>query len=201
MPTAVSVTAATVACAAIGGPALPDRIWFSAEPPRAGMYSPVTGWLARWRPRRLMTTGTTGTSAAAVRRPIVVVGVDGSPESRRVLTDVDRLFADTQPVVVLVAVVGHDATGRPDQIDRARRLLDRCADQLSDRLFELETEIAAGPPAKALLELADARGADVIAVGRRGRGMSTRLLGSVADHVVRHSVRPVLLGGHPADAG
>jgi nucleotide-binding universal stress UspA family protein len=50
-----------------------------------------------------------------------------------------------------------------------------------------------GPAPAAISELAKAQGADLIVMGTQGRtGLKHALLGSVAEHVVRHSTIPVL---------
>jgi nucleotide-binding universal stress UspA family protein len=47
--------------------------------------------------------------------------------------------------------------------------------------------------ATALLDLARARGADLIAMTTNGRGMSRLIVGSVADKLIRGSELPLLL--------
>ena len=54
-------------------------------------------------------------------------------------------------------------------------------------------EVLAGPPGEALSRYASDHEMDVVVVGRRGRGMSERLLGSVSAYLVRHSEVPVLV--------
>jgi nucleotide-binding universal stress UspA family protein len=54
-------------------------------------------------------------------------------------------------------------------------------------------EVVPGPPARAIVDYAHARGADLIVMGTHGRGgMAHLLLGSVAERVVRTSNCPVL---------
>jgi nucleotide-binding universal stress UspA family protein len=51
-----------------------------------------------------------------------------------------------------------------------------------------------GPPAKNILETAEAEKADLIVMGKTGQGMVDKLVvGSVANHVLRHSHVPVLV--------
>ncbi len=63
----------------------------------------------------------------------------------------------------------------------------------------VETQIVAGQPAAALLELADAEDADLLVVGRRGRGPSRTVLGSAAAVLTTGARCPVLLAGPPDD--
>ncbi|MFH1635561.1 MAG: universal stress protein [Chloroflexota bacterium] len=59
---------------------------------------------------------------------------------------------------------------------------------------ELKTEVLEGPPAEAILNVADTRGNDLIVMGTRGRGrLSGLLLGSQSQKVVAHAHCPVLL--------
>ena len=63
-------------------------------------------------------------------------------------------------------------------------------------------EVVAGPPAKAIIECAHARAADLIVMGTHGRGgMAHLLLGSVAERVVRTSDCPVLTVREPRPRG
>lgn len=125
----------------------------------------------------------------------VVVGVDGSAESDRCVRDAIHLFGRGETRVVLVMAVDPDAVEFADAAE-----LDRCRGVLRERAAWFPTgepavELVTGEPARALLEVATAEEADVVVVGRRGRGLSTRLLGSVAEHVSHHARAPVLLAG------
>lgn len=64
--------------------------------------------------------------------------------------------------------------------------------------LSLRTEIREGPPAARLLELAESEQADLIVVGRHGRGLIERLLvGSVATRVLRGARLSVLVVPEP----
>jgi nucleotide-binding universal stress UspA family protein len=58
---------------------------------------------------------------------------------------------------------------------------------------EVRFEVRAGPPGEALRQFAEDQDMDLLVVGRRGRGLSPRLLGSVSSDLVRHSHLPVLV--------
>jgi nucleotide-binding universal stress UspA family protein len=78
----------------------------------------------------------------------------------------------------------------------AAHYLDELARRTAERYHvEVDTALVAHPiPAEAILEQADARGADMIALATHGRGGWTRMaLGSVADKVMRGAKVPVLL--------
>jgi nucleotide-binding universal stress UspA family protein len=61
--------------------------------------------------------------------------------------------------------------------------------------MNVHTEVVQdGPPASGILQFAEDRHADLIAIGTHGRGgLSRAVLGSVADKVVRGAHCPVLV--------
>jgi nucleotide-binding universal stress UspA family protein len=126
----------------------------------------------------------------------VVVGVDGSPEADRSVRDAARLFGDGHARVVLVMAVDPDVVEFHDDAEHAR-----CRALLADRAgwFSEGTspaiEIASGQPGRVLLDVASSEGADVVVIGRRGKGLSRSILGSVAEYVTHHARTPVLLAG------
>jgi nucleotide-binding universal stress UspA family protein len=82
-----------------------------------------------------------------------------------------------------------------EQMEAARRYLDRVAERLRRDGADVDTVVVAHPsPAAAILELADSEGADLVCLATHGRtGLSRILLGSVADKVLRAATTPVLL--------
>ncbi|WP_051515611.1 universal stress protein [Candidatus Blastococcus massiliensis] len=141
----------------------------------------------------------TGRDGSADGEMHVLVGVDGSPESEQAVRDAARFVGGARGRVVLASVVGADSAEREDDEDRdrARELLAREGARLGTATT-VETRIVAGLPARALLELAEAEGIDLIVVGRRGRGLSRAVLGSVAQQLSSSSPYPVLLAA-PAE--
>ncbi|ROO61288.1 nucleotide-binding universal stress UspA family protein [Micromonospora sp. Llam0] len=144
----------------------------------------------------------TGPSAPGAG-PRVLVGLDGSADSEHALRTAHRVLAGRVGELILTTVVdvaaverGERTAEETDQLDRARELLTDRAARLRHAAgppLPSSIEIVTGRPARALLDVAQARDVDMIVVGRRGRGLSNRLLGSVADQVVRDATRPVLL--------
>jgi len=129
----------------------------------------------------------------------VVVGVAGSDGSDQAVRDAARLFAGANARIVLVTGVDPDVG---EFVDEGRR--QRCHDMLVDRAAWLPQEpvppvieIGCGQPARVLQQIAETENADVVVLGRRGSGLSHRLLGSVAEHASRHSAVPVLLAESP----
>jgi nucleotide-binding universal stress UspA family protein len=146
------------------------------------------------RPRRVA-SGTPGRGGIDV-----LVGVDGSSESRAALRAAVELFGERIGRLSVATVVDYDAaeTGRPcEELEAARRHLDEAAALVSP--LRPETLVLAGVPAQALDEYAVEQGFDVIAIGHRGAGRAERLLGSVATRMARDGSVPVLMGGAVSD--
>ena len=128
----------------------------------------------------------------------VLVGLDGSPESFRVLADVVELFDTRLGRVTVAAVVDIEGerTHSPDD-DRARAEADLRAavEYLASTPLDVTptTRLLSGQPAFALQHHALDEAFDVIAVGARGKGLSSQVLGSVASHLVRNNQLPVLV--------
>jgi nucleotide-binding universal stress UspA family protein len=141
--------------------------------------------------------------------PLVVVGVDGSSESRAALVtalgEAGRTGAEvevvatyfpvdhwTDPTLVLVQSV------EAIRADLQRRTEELVADVVGEEVAAggaprvVRTTIAEGPAAEVLLQRA--RKAQLLVVGSRGRGaIRGLLLGSVALHCAMHAPGPVML--------
>ncbi|RPF21888.1 universal stress protein [Myceligenerans xiligouense] len=144
--------------------------------------------LAAQGPEAIPEAGSTGSI-----RPRVLVGLDGSPASERALTTALELFGSG--LVVLAEVVNYDATD-----DASHRALDAAGERLAvaaararDAGVSVRFEVLAGPPGEALWRFAEEQEMDVIVLGRRGRGLTARLLGGVTSDVVAHATIPVLV--------
>ena len=137
--------------------------------------------------------------AARGRGPCVLIGVDGSPESEEAVRAAVRLVAPVAGRVLLATVVSSDAAdgGQDDRLAAARDLLARHRHELPEGRVAVETQVVAGQPAPALLALADEEDVDLVAVGRRGRGLSRAVLGSAAARLSTDARCPVLLAGPP----
>ena len=79
-----------------------------------------------------------------------------------------------------------------EQLDRLESLVP------SDPAVKYEHRLISGAPADALVKMAEQEHVDLIVMGTHGRtGLSRALMGSVAEHVVRHSPCPVLTFKQP----
>lgn len=80
------------------------------------------------------------------------------------------------------------------EMEAAQTGLDAAADVLRKADVPVETTVQLGQPATAILDLAASSSIDMIAMSTRGHSGITRfLLGSVADRVLRHADKPILL--------
>jgi nucleotide-binding universal stress UspA family protein len=65
--------------------------------------------------------------------------------------------------------------------------------------LQIETKAVAGQPAEQIVAAARELKADIVVIGSHGRsGLARALMGSVAEHVVRHAACPVLTVKTPA---
>lgn len=122
----------------------------------------------------------------------VLVGFDGSPEARAAVDAAAELLGSRVGRVTLARVVpmycGPETTHLANESlrDEARRLLP----------VDVGLETVEGHPATALTEMAAAGGYELLAVGTRGAGLSTALLGSTAVELAHYSKLPVLIVGN-----
>lgn len=138
----------------------------------------------------------------------IVVGVDGSQESKEALAWALRYAAVTGArVEAVIAWQFPNTYGAPmampedfDPESDARHALQETVSEVAGSQGPPVTQIVAeGRPKQVLLKAAE--GADLLVVGSRGLGsFSGMLLGSVSDHVVRHAHCPVTVvrGTEPA---
>jgi nucleotide-binding universal stress UspA family protein len=93
----------------------------------------------------------------------------------------------------------------PAESERARTaILEEGSAELTDTAAALgldpsivDTRIVEGSSGQMIIHVADEVDADVIVVGSHGHGFLSRvLIGSVSEHVVRHTTRPVLVMRH-----
>jgi nucleotide-binding universal stress UspA family protein len=156
--------------------------------------------VARMRDARRLPYGPNGEFAH--RGPVdVLVGVDGSPESRAAAGVVTNLLADRVGRLTLAAVVDYDtALGGPAALARreAEDDLSSAAAGVRNLGYDAETIVLAGRPAEVLGAHAADGGFDVLAIGSRGRGASKLVMGSVASSLSRRAPVPVLVvTNHP----
>jgi nucleotide-binding universal stress UspA family protein len=138
----------------------------------------------------------------------IVVGVDGSEHADAALVWAIRMAKGMGSEVVAVFAVtppfyldtGFMTTVAPPQFDpewRAemkKEFEGTWCKPLRDAGVQYRAVMEDGRPASVIAKVADAIDADVIVVGRRGRGgVAELVLGSVSHELVLHSRRPILL--------
>jgi len=143
----------------------------------------------------------------------VLVAFDGSPHASAAVELLAKLGLPRSAVVTLLHVVEtHDyltsrlmATGRSDlqrlaeEVMQARkqagsRMLEMAQRVLKRRSLAVNTLVAEGHAAEAILKTAERIRADLVVMGSRGlTGMKRLLLGSVSHKVVRHAPCSVLV--------
>jgi nucleotide-binding universal stress UspA family protein len=125
----------------------------------------------------------------------VVAGVDGSPEALAALGAAVALLGPRVGRLVLASVIDYESAGveHGETKEQAAQALEDAARPVAH--LDPELEILSGPPATALAWFVREGAFDLLVVGARGRGLSMRLLGSVATHLACQDRFPVLIAG------
>ncbi len=124
----------------------------------------------------------------------VLVPVDGSPVSHRILSVVDRLPRLRETEVVLAQVVAAPDPARPaGEVDEAVAHLARVADEVRRSGLRLEPFVLAGDPAEEVLRLARVVGPALLVMATHGEGDSSAARGAVAERVLERCPCPLLL--------
>jgi nucleotide-binding universal stress UspA family protein len=138
-------------------------------------------------------------------RQVVVVGIDGSPESVAALRWAGR-YAGATGATVRAVRAWHfpTAAGFPPEGKAPQPVTDEIKQQMRDQIdsatagadippsVQVDTEIGYGHPAQVLID--ESKKANLLVVGHRGHGGFTEMLtGSVAIHCVSHAACPVVV--------
>jgi universal stress protein A len=139
----------------------------------------------------------------------ILVATDFSPTSKDAL-EYGRMLAEhfgaslhllhvcERPAMAAALTEGYANTMAEVQKELRRIAGDRLASMIApDWIVPVTTEVVTGPPARSIVEVAGDRGVSLIVIGTHGYGGVAHLvLGSVAEHVVRTALCPVLTIGH-----
>src|SRR5256885_1930465 len=136
---------------------------------------------------------------------VIVVGTDGSETADVAVQRAAALAKMTGARVELVSGYREDysmvaGTGMyvGDLAGDARKSADGCLESTAAKLrsegVEVETHCMGGDPADAIIDIAEATGADLIVVGSRGmRGGRRFMLGNVPNKVSHHAPCSVMI--------
>jgi universal stress protein E len=148
----------------------------------------------------------------------IVVGLDGSDQAMAALSIVAALpLSDSDEVILVSVAEPHERLGNGADTERqaryaivlerswaqrraaARRVVEQARGTLRLSRARISTRVLSGHPVEAISSLAREVGADLIAVGTRGRGLAASMfLGSVAQSLLAAADRPVLVARPPA---
>ena len=132
----------------------------------------------------------------------IVVAIDGSEHGWQALEYAKYMAECEGASLWLVHAFPHTSDLRgyesfdrliSERTEAGQVVLDEAREQLGDTPLEVHEELLEGPPAEAILRVAEARNADLIVMGTRGlAGIKHVLLGSVAERTLRLAPCPVL---------
>jgi nucleotide-binding universal stress UspA family protein len=139
-------------------------------------------------------------STSTEPRPTIVVGYDGSIESRAALTIAAERAGEGGTVVAVFAAepasdwldTAHYNSAVRHRRERTQRIFDELSSIELDNVT-IEAELADGPAAQALSEVARLHDAREIVVGSRGLRGIRAALGSVSQRLLRMADRPVVV--------
>jgi len=133
----------------------------------------------------------------------ILLGVDGSEHALRAAKVAGELARKLGSDVWVVACFDPVPAylGEPNlqqamnlRLQQAEEILNPALEEIGKIPGALRKEILEGPPAEAILHVAQARKSDLIIMGTRGRGqLAGLLLGSQSQKVITHALCPVML--------
>lgn len=129
----------------------------------------------------------------------ILVPTDGSDGSAHVALQAIDLAQQYNAEIHALSVVSEDILSRLDITSRealseqGQRAVDRVQSIARAHDVKAVTKLREGDPADRILDYADEIDADLIVAGTHGRsGVERRLIGSVAERLVRHATMPVM---------
>lgn len=102
-----------------------------------------------------------------------------------------RVIESIDPLPAVAAMLPVPTLVTPEELAQMRAQLSK---DVAAKCAKATSDVVLGPnPGEAIVEAAEAWGADLVVVGTHGRtGVRRLVLGSVAEYVVRHAKCPVL---------
>ena len=133
----------------------------------------------------------------------ILLATDGSPHAEEALKYARGLALRDDAQVIVVHAVPPAAAylGEPERqalvsrnVAEGERVAGHAAESLRKAGLDVVVEVLEGPPADAILRVADVRPPDLIVMGSRGHGeLASLLLGSVSHRVLAHTHVPVMI--------
>ena len=131
----------------------------------------------------------------------ILVPLDGSALAEAILPEIEKLAGCVGARIILLRVSrahvfpGKDPTkAEIEVVRRAEEYVAEIRDRLAGKGFEVEAHVRYGAVAEEILTHSARNDVDLIAMSTHGRsGLGRWALGSVAEKIVRRSVKPVLL--------
>ena len=134
----------------------------------------------------------------------ILLAVDGSEHALHAAKTAGDLARNMDSEILRVVVAFEPVPpylGEPNlqtaisaRMNEAEAILKKALDAVGKIPGKVHTEILEGPPAEAILDVAETRKSDLIVMGSRGLGrLAGALLGSQSQKVVRHAACPVLI--------
>jgi len=136
----------------------------------------------------------------------ILVPLDGSEMSEAILPEIEKLASAfganiallyVAPIPIVPGVMEPVVTSQTiidTLIKDAEAYLRKIEKGLKGKGFTVEKHLQQGDEAQQILEHCDREDIDLIAMSTHGRsGVSRWLLGSVAEKVIRHATKPMLL--------
>lgn len=134
----------------------------------------------------------------------ILLAVDGSDHAlnaARTAGELARVMESEMLRIVIAYDVIPPYLGEPNlqqaidaRLEEANVILKAAVEAVGPLPFEIQTGLIEGPPAEAILRVADTRQSDIIVMGSRGLGLLAGvLLGSTSQKVISHAPCPVLI--------
>jgi nucleotide-binding universal stress UspA family protein len=136
----------------------------------------------------------------------ILVPLDGSETSEAILSEIEKLASAFGSSICLLHVVptlifpgAVESALQYETIAEAltnegEAYLRTVEKRLKDKGLTVESQLVHGNEAHVILEHSDRKDIDLIAMSTHGRsGVSRWLLGSVAEKIIRHATKPIVL--------
>ena len=133
----------------------------------------------------------------------ILIAIDDGPISEKVALNGFQLGQQLNAEIALVSITdttlmrNADGVTQGEMENMVKSELRKNQQILIDKVFKdfkVSTFVEDGKPSEMILKVADEWGADLIVLGTHGRtGLKHLLMGSVAERVMRHSLKPLVI--------